>query len=148
MVSYVVHPFERGLGFQITSQSSLASRVLDNFGGVFRHPNGWSIKISESPEANPFTKTIYLRGSDAEKNFVIDRTWDFSSNAERDEMIWNIKETLDTFNLSYVPRPESHCWLQTRFNALRPGMKPIRAKRPVRQCPEPCYVLVDNCWSY
>jgi hypothetical protein len=97
MLKYSLLPLERAFAFQITEQSSSIKDAINGpyVGGSFMSSNGWVVKIDSCPEIRVPSRTIYLRGSSQENNLRVDRTWNFSSNFERDQAISEIKFALD-----------------------------------------------------
>lgn len=94
MIEYNLNPFERAFIFQITKQDSKVKSLLERIGGTFYASNGWKIQISAEPEVNVFSKTIFLRGSNASLDLKVDRTWNLPSNSFRDSVISQVKRAL------------------------------------------------------
>ena len=88
---------ERAFAFQITEQSSSIKEAINGpyVGGSFMSSNGWVIKVDSCPEIRVPSRTIFLRGSFKVSDLRVDRTWNFSSNFERDQAISEIKFALD-----------------------------------------------------
>jgi len=97
MLKYSLLPLERAFAFQITEQSNSIKEAINGpyVGGSFMSSNGWVIKIDSCPEIRVPSRTIFLRGSSKENDLRVDRTWNFSSNLERDNTISQIKFALD-----------------------------------------------------
>lgn len=97
MLKYSLLPLERAFAFQVTEQSNSIKDAINGpyVGGSFMSSNGWVIKIDSCPEIRVPSRTIYLRGSSKENDLRVDRTWNFSSNFERDQAISQIKFALD-----------------------------------------------------
>lgn len=83
MLSVYLEPFERAIAFQVTNQDDQITSYLKRV-GTFTASNGWKVTISVGPELDIRTKTIFLRGADANRNKRVDRTWDLTSNSNRD----------------------------------------------------------------
>lgn len=90
MIKYDLKAFECAYAFQITSQDPIIAAYLNRIGGTYYASNGWKIRISKVPEIDVFSKTIYLRGSDASKDLRVDRTWNLPSNSFRDAVIGEV----------------------------------------------------------
>ena len=84
MLNYKLVKYETAFTFRILSQSRIIKAAIDSIGGTFVASNGYKVMIKRSPEVKVVTKRLFLRGSNTSKDHRIDRTWNFSSNWERD----------------------------------------------------------------
>jgi len=94
MLSFVIKPYELAFTFQILSQDSIIEDAINSVGGSFHTSNGWTIRVKNSPELKVVSKRIYLRGANSALDYRIDRTWNFSSNVERDMYISEIRQAM------------------------------------------------------
>ena len=97
MLDYNIHKFDRAIAFQITAQSDKYTNALK--GQSFTASNGWTITKAEVPSLNVKSQTIYLRGTNVEKDLRVDRTWDLLSNYQRDKIVDQANKALSEFKV-------------------------------------------------
>ena len=92
LLSYQFGSFNRAFNFQIHEQSKdLTDFVKDC--GYFHSTNGWKVEVAAHPEIYLSGKTIYLRGSNANKDFKIQSVSDVDQSVVN-RLDFQIKETL------------------------------------------------------
>lgn len=91
-ITYFLTPVDRGFAFRIDQQSSLLTDALKS--KDFLASNGWRIAMEEGPAINISTKTIFLRGSNKDMDYRIDRSSDLASNRTRDKYVSEINSAI------------------------------------------------------
>ena len=109
MLSYKLVKYETAFTFRILSQSRIIKAAIDSIGGTFVASNGYKVMINKSPEVKVVTKRLFLRGSNTSKNHRIDRTWNFSSNWERDMKANELKQAVAEV-ISFANAYENSCY--------------------------------------
>ena len=109
MLSYKIVKYETAFTFRILSQSRIIKAAIDSIGGTFVASNGYKVMIKRSPEVKVVTKRLFLRGSNTAKNDRIDRTWNFSSNWERDMKAEELERAIEEV-ISFANHFENSCY--------------------------------------
>jgi hypothetical protein len=109
MLDYRLVKYETAFTFRILSQSRIIKAAIDSIGGTFVASNGYKIMTKRSPEVKVVTKRLFLRGSNTDKNDRIDRTWNFSSNRERDMKAEELERAIAEV-ISFANHFENSCY--------------------------------------
>jgi hypothetical protein len=109
MLNYRLVKYETAFTFRILSQSRIIKAAIDSIGGTFVASNGYKIMIRRSPEVKVVTKRLFLRGSNTSKDDRIDRTWNFSSNWERDMKAQELEQAVAEL-ISFANDYENSCY--------------------------------------
>lgn len=109
MLSYKLVKYETAFTFRILSQSRIIKAAIDSIGGTFVASNGYKVMSRRSPEVKVVTKRLFLRGSNTSKNHRIDRTWNFSSNWERDMKASELEQAVAEV-ISFANAYENSCY--------------------------------------
>ena len=133
MLDYKIVKYETAFTFRILSQSRVIKAAIDSIGGTFDASNGYKVMIKRTPEVKVVTKRLFLRGSNTSKDLRIDRTWNFSSNWERDmkaeELERAIAELISFANAfeNSCYGIEPHVWTNVQYTSIcAPEARPFR----------------------